>query len=290
MKRVSFDLAPYLPSGCCCHFIDYTKTRHLLNELMMKSVCRLIANLVLSVSVITSQFSSAQPPDSVRYLDSDKIWPFSFEQQGEIKGIQPEVIRLLFQPFNIQVSERLVPDARLLFEVQNNNADVTIVFTYGGLGVDDYPDFIQVCEVPLLDLSVDALWLEGTQVGAREVEDLAEYRIGMLNPAPELREKAVINFPSLHTFNSVEALIKSLAAGRLDVVLMNTRHAQALADRLNIKPRIKRGLMLGHVKLHLAIARSWASPEFRARLCERVKELQRQEKFRGIMQSHFPSG
>jgi len=89
------------------------KPCHLLNELMMKTICRLIVNLALSVSAITSQFSTAEIPNSVRYVESDKIWPFSFEQQGEIKGIQPEVIRLLFQPLNIQVSGRLVPDARL---------------------------------------------------------------------------------------------------------------------------------------------------------------------------------
>jgi len=163
------------------------------------------------------------------------------------------------------------------------------VFTYGGLSVADYPEFIQVCEAPLLDLSVDALWLEGAQVDAREVEDLAEYRIGMLNPAPELREKAVSNFPVLHTFNSVEALMKSLAAGRLDVVLLNVRQAKALADRLHIKRRIHRGLILDNVKLHLAIAKRWASAEQRDRLCERVKELQRQGRFRRIIQSYLPS-
>lgn len=248
-----------------------------------------IVYLVLSILIATPLCLATEMPTSVRYIDSEKNWPFTFESQGEFQGVQPEIVRLIFESFNIQMSERWVPDARLLFEIQKKHADVTIVFTYGGLSIDAYPEFVQVCSKPVYDLSVDALWLESTPIAAHEFKDLSPYRIGTLNSAPGLLEQAGFNLPSIHYFNSSDALVKSLLTGRVDVVVMNWRHAQALIYRLKVEQRIERGLKLQQLNLHLAIAKHWAPEQQRNRLCERAETLRRQDKFTSIVQSYLPA-
>lgn len=231
---------------------------------------------------------AGEMPKSIRYVGGQGLWPVIFQEQGTIKGIQPDIIRLMLQPYKIRMSIHTVPQARTLFEINNNNADATTVITYGELGIDDYPDFISVCETPLWYLSSEVIWVKGSPIEVYKVEDLDQYRIGMLNTTPGLLEKAGLHWSAHGYFHSIDAMVKSLVAGRVDVIIMDLRHAQAIANRLGVERPIQGGLKLLRLNMHLAIARHWAStPEQLDQLCQSVKELQQQGKFDSIVESYF---
>ncbi len=117
--------------------IYFIHSRYWSSPLLLKKlVFWLLVGSLSSVQALQAK----DLPDTVRFVDSERMWPFVFQDNdGRKLGVMPESIRKVFSGLGIDTQISLAPDARTLTEVLNGHADATTVFLFNNLTIDDYP-------------------------------------------------------------------------------------------------------------------------------------------------------
>ncbi len=228
-------------------------------------------------------------PDTIRFVDSERMWPFVFRgNDGRIQGVMPESIRQVFSGVDVETHISLVPDARTITEVLNGHADATSVFLFRNLTIDDYPDVLTVCPEPIMTLSIHAIWHKDMAMNPDAVYELNQYRVGILNTARGFMQKAGVPFEERIKFQTIDSMMKSLLARRVDGIVMNYRHAELLASTLTSESSIEKGQFIMDLHIHLAVTGSWiASHNMADTICQRINTLKEQGEFQRIIDKYL---
>ncbi|MAZ89488.1 MAG: hypothetical protein CL693_17790 [Cellvibrionaceae bacterium] len=246
-----------------------------------------LVRVTIFALALMAQGSLSAEQNTIRYIDTEKLRPLSYSKNGQVVGMFPEMAQLILESPNRKIVSRLVPEARLLFEIQGQLSDATMIYAFRDLSIEDYPEFVEVCPTPTVTLSIDVIWMADNNLNIQTYSDLAPYRVGIFNSSPAQIDSIGLDFPHLSRHQSSEALVKSLISNRIDIAIMNWDYALILAKNLVSTDRLKRGENLGNMDIHLAIAKHWGTALEREKICNRVIRLKQAGEFTRIKNKFF---
>lgn len=212
----------------------------------------LFLSLLLILACIAPPTSRADDPPT---LFAEDFPPFSYMEQGRLKGIAVDATRLLFAEAGLWDSPptiELVPWARAYTDTlsHSNTAIISMVRT------------------PQRELSFKwvgpaykmTLGVVTRTDAACEVTDAASLRplhLATLDKGAALPRLMALGVPSkqLHTTSTPQQLLKMLHAGRVDAIVTSTSTVAYNAHRLGMDPaQFRTALVLEHFDMYLALS------------------------------------
>ncbi len=179
----------------------------------------------------------------LRYIDTPYGWPFSFKNKQQLSGTFPRLMELVAKDLKLELTTLIAPDVRTLTQIHAQLADATTIITYqspisSDLNKEDYPDFIHICETPLITGSMALISIRSIPELEGEKPAIPnDLRIGAprLSSAGDFLDKPFNSDHKILQFNTIDLMLKSFIAGRIDAFigdpLININRVNKLAQR-----------------------------------------------------------
>lgn len=165
---------------------------------------------------------------------TNEFRPFGFEENGELGGVEVELIgeisRRLDQPINLQ----LMPWKRMIFAMQNGTIDCM----FAAFRTPEREAFMDFTNVPFHVTSFAFFTHKDRPVEFESLESLEGLTIGLVsgfNTSPKFDAAVEAGLFKVEGANSVEANFKKLDLKRLDAVLFNRHVGEQALKTLNLK-------------------------------------------------------
>jgi polar amino acid transport system substrate-binding protein len=207
---------------------------------------RAIAWLLLCLLAIQVQ---AEPPatgsteDSIRvHLGAEDSWPPYSNAQGQ--GVSTNLIKAAFAKTNLTPTFRVLPYARVLYDLQSGKIDGGYNVTLQSTTKDKYI----FGKVPLL--AVESYWffIPGTYPKIKSINDIPDkFRVGVIRDY----EYGDIYENHRHRFTEVQVsqqsqIIRMLKQGRIDAAVMFDREAEYALKEMKLDAAIFDKRFLNH--------------------------------------------
>ncbi len=234
------------------------------------------------------------PAIELRYVDSPYGWPYSFQNGKQLSGTFPQLMRLISQDLQLNISTLMAPDVRTLEQINKHHADVTTIVTYqspvgSSLKVEDYPDFIHVCATPLIN---------GTMalISTNSIPEMEEQNptipinltIGVLrlSNTGSFLDKPFNSPHKILQFNSNALMLKSFIAGRLDAFIGDPNINISWVNYLAKKELPVNEYPIGDYQIRFAISNNWRGGHKKIHnLCEVINQYSNNGTIKSILAS-----
>lgn len=225
---------------------------------------------------------------TLRYIDGEGLSPIIYKNEvGEILGVVPESVYLVFDALGMKLEGKLVPDARTLFELINGRAEVSTTILYANLKIDDFPEPITICPTSMLAFPIHTVWHREGTFSEEQTQTLIGVRTGMLNQPPGLEETAGFPYKNVTSFKSVDSMMKALITQRVDAIFMSWHHAQLISEKLGRRESIIQGPLVGEIQVHLALLTQAFKAEFIEKACDQVERFKSQGAFKRVFNAYL---
>lgn len=206
--------------------------------------CRRAVIGALAVCVSTSllaQDTSSDRPSlqglSVRICGTPAYPPVSWvAPDGQVQGVNADVIRALLQPLGVQVDDQQNSNwRRCLKEVELGNVDMISGFRTQARDV-----FMTFLDTPIINESIYLYYPVDAPVAFSSWEDLAGLRVGVLmgDSFGDGPDAALRHYPELEQVSTQDQNLLKLADKRLDAVPMGKLSGQLQIASLGLQGQI----------------------------------------------------
>ena len=158
--------------------------------------------------------------------------PYSFTEDGEVKGIQVDILKRILDDENIKYSFNVYPFPRALALVTSKDRDFIFNFYKNPdrLKIFDYSDAF--VDNPLVIFSKNEINFTG------KIEDLAGLTIGTMRGytySPEFDKAVAERKITVDETESHETNFRKLAAGRIDIYIVERRVGEYILLKLGLR-------------------------------------------------------
>ncbi|GAA5317560.1 MAG: hypothetical protein AseanaTS_27650 [Candidatus Pelagadaptatus aseana] len=236
---------------------------------------------------LTSQGLADTFKNTARYIAEEGAWPYIINDATGIYGVLPDSVYAIMASAGVEVYAQTAPNLRKISELFKQKADIaTILLGYKDIAKSDYPPSMHLCPEPILMVDVHAVWHPDSNIDPHKTYNLDNFKVGVVKVSP--KDLVTHRKDKRIEFINIELMVKNLLAKRVDAILMNGRHAQALAKRLGAKQDVVPGQRVLTMPIHLIVGKHWLNQTAALdHLCGQIVELKKNNTFTTIEDSYF---
>jgi polar amino acid transport system substrate-binding protein len=247
--------------------------------------------LLLNLSTLNAAEKIIRNEDKETYiriaLHEDAPW--SYRENNEITGIEVDMLQRIADEIGMNLDIMLVPERRCLALASAGVVDLTSILL--PLDYESAGSTLLIDGQPLFQVKGYAVSLKGRESSIKSLVDLYRFRVGHIRFAPEVEDVIIPSgFTVRMRFNNNVSMLKSLMAGRIDVIYTTAIEAGFYAKELGVEERLQMN-SLGLIPA--AVFSAWSAkgigsrkPEVRKQFNITVEKLKREGVFARILQRY----
>jgi hypothetical protein len=217
----------------------------------------LIIILLLTVSGVSIHVNAEMKPDkgSLVYLEFIDAAPFYYKQGGTFQGSTVDMVRILLEPLDHDVTIQVMSPERVINEALVGKGDVLMLHTFLGLTLEDYPDGMLICPHKISRVPIHYYTNNIHFTHARR-EEVAASRIGVLRYASFQRgftRKQELS--NITRFNGMKYMYRAMLANRVDVVIAGPYSMRVMALEHETLFPYELDVDLGYIEGYLAVTK-----------------------------------
>lgn len=216
---------------------------------MKKVICIIVVCILGSIGTVCAQEMTIVTTES---------YPYSYKEDGEIKGISTEVVRAVLEEAGVEAEIKVYPWARA-YALAQDDPNVLIYL------IERLPDrenlFHWIGQITPLTTYVYKL-KSRTDIEIHGVKDLMPYKVGVIREGGAHNYLAMRRIPELHLATMLEQNIKMLKKKRLDVLVAYELEFLAMVKSLDFDlEQFEKTYRIDELSVHGYLAMSLGTPE-----------------------------
>lgn len=216
----------------------------------MKRLLLVLSLLLASIVLMTVSPVLGQDVDELIYMTEDYP-PWNFEQDGEIRGISPDLLRLIWKKMGYpEQSIELLPWSRGYRLALKNRNHVLMSMTRTA---EREPLFKWVG--PISTSKYVLIKLSKNKISVNSLEDAKKYRIGTIreDATEQILESSGFNKEMISSVSKIKQAVRMLQAGNIDLLAHEQRSFESVLEKENYSPaEFESVVLLSEEKDHYA--------------------------------------
>jgi polar amino acid transport system substrate-binding protein len=164
---------------------------------------------------------------------TNEFRPFGFEEDGELGGVEVDLIGEISKRLDLPINLQLMPWKRMIFAMQNGSIDCM----FAAFRTPERETFMDFTNVPFHVTSFAFFTHKDRPVEFKSLESLEGLTIGLVSgirTSPKFDAAVEAGLFKVEGANSVEANFKKLDRKRIDAVLFNRHVGEEALKTLNL--------------------------------------------------------
>ncbi|WP_390616011.1 substrate-binding periplasmic protein [Maricurvus nonylphenolicus] len=218
-------------------------------------------------------------------------YPPYYYKRGEVDhGTAVDALNAILTPLGYSYRIEVMPIERLYTEAGSGYGDLTMVHTYPGLTLEDYPDFLLVCPTPMSRIPIRyyTYQLELTELSRKA---LSKLRIGLFRYASFQRGLTQREqMGNISRFNDVRYMFRALLADRIDLAINGPYSMRVMAEQHGSYFPYELNIDLGNIESFVAVTqRAEKELGIYQALCQQAANWSIERDFKHALGKHMKS-
>ncbi len=192
--------------------------------------------LFLLLEIIASRCLADSAPAAFN-LSTFEVNPFMYHTNGEIRGINHDIVEAAATEAGIKVNFVFSPFRRNYLDLLQGNTEATLILLIPDHKEEFYSQF-QVGKVPFYEMRVGAVTHSKRKIVLTTPDDFANYRLGHIRLIPKIHDQLAPQNPNRELFSNSVNLIKALLAERIDIAIISPSLLIPISRQLNFSPEL----------------------------------------------------
>lgn len=241
-------------------------------------------------SPVTASSSRQHTETTLLFLGEQDYAPISFEENGQVVGISPDIIREAFKRMGYEVKLQLLPWKRVQAMVKDGEAD-GFFSPYKSLERETMYTF--PAEALLIEKNIFVVPKDSPITYDGDISKLKPYGIGTLmgySTLDKYRKNQLIT--NVDISPSVEASLQKLISGerKVDLVVNNNYILQYTAKKMNITDSIKElSPPLEEIPSYLAFTKKKDHAEIISKFEIELRKMKQDGTYQRIIEKYLPT-
>ncbi len=204
----------------------------------MKQFSEMVLKILIISVVLISPSLSAFADEEISFIAVENIVPFSYEEEGKIKGIDYEFILEISKRVGFNPKIMLLPFKRGLHLLETGEVDGSFQIYYK----EDRESFLIYSEIPIHYSNVSIYVKKDDNFIFNKIEDLYGKKVGIQSGffiSPEFQKAVDEQKIVVDEAKECEMNLKKLAAGRIDCFISSPQIAMFYINNLGFQEKIK---------------------------------------------------
>lgn len=215
-----------------------------------------VVNVLMIAAIFVSSLCVGEENGRLIYLDHSNTPPFIYNVGEETKGALIDAVSEVASVVGYEIVFVNTPGERIFYQLVSGRGDLTIIHTYDGLSLNDYPDWLSICPSPIGSMPI-GIYFMNKRFLAYSKEHLKNVEIGMVRFADFKRGVSEsLELSNVHRFENSRLLFKTLVAGRIDIAISDAYTMEALSVHFGKIRPIESDVMLGPITAYLAMPKA----------------------------------
>lgn len=215
--------------------------------------------------------------------------PWCYKENNKISGIEPALLKIIFDEIDISFTTRLLPERRIVQEMNSGRIDITTSSRLNNDGkiLEHANNEIE----PLYSYRLAAISLKKNNIHINEIEDFYKHHVGHMRVDIKLEESALPNHPNRTRFNNTGPMLKSLVSERVDVLYTSVIEATFHAKKLSIENQLRIDLLPTYIKSYIVWSEKGISSnnsKLITQFNEKLIDLKKRGKVAKILEKYVP--
>lgn len=163
------------------------------------------------------------------------LYPWSYTENGNIKGIVYEIIKEASLRAEIEIEPRMAPQKRVFTELALGNSDFSIVISSSTKVIDQYSKYILVGKEELFDLKIVAVSLKSKKIKIYSPDQLDRFHLGGISLPPGIQKELSQPSNTSYFYANGISLLKSLLSERIDLAISSSAYISLSAKELGVE-------------------------------------------------------
>jgi ABC-type amino acid transport substrate-binding protein len=226
---------------------------------------------LLAVATHINAKDQADPTPTIRFAFSTRA-PWSYLENGEIKGINYDIIAAVVREMGYRLEPQQLPPRRRYAYITSGQTDMTTVISNPELTPiinDIYSNQLQTGTQPLYYSALSVFALKEKSIRLSSPENFSLYRLGHAPYHKKLEAVFYGNLQNVNSFGAPGALAKGLIKDRIDIAIDSPISMHFHMTKLKANNKIEIVYNLPGVKVYPA----WSKPALGDKLLKSMSEF-----------------
>lgn len=242
-----------------------------------------------SIYAIGNEDTTTKVTSRLTFVSSN-YRPWSFEENNQISGLIPDIVKSVAGEMGLTIKIQMVPHRRVYAVTSQGIAHLQVAFLHKDKKNPHYPKELLLGSEPLFVIKGVGVALKERGLTVSSLQEATPYRVGFLLVHPGVTNTVYASAQKQQTFHNTESLLKGLLQNRIDIALDTRSGIQEAARSLGVENQLH---ILYEYDSKLSPVIAWSRPalgsdvdEISIRFDNTLRELKQTGKIDQILQRY----